>query len=555
MNFLEFVNEKKQLREKENFLTEGFSKTKFKDAWKLITNLIRKNVKGYKVIPMWTPDDLTVDGVQTKSYMIIFNDAEKHTIDMGMSVDFAVKGKSMDPYSVTFYDKEAMFDYYWPDDNGAVTCKAPLNIKMNGASIIYYLPLIYHIVDTMDFNIDAEKAEQLAKKVYSRNSNESVYDFNIGALTYKIVEGRSQEKSLKKFILEHENSIGNSYDRNVMENELQDKKKEVYDKLKQSRVDQDKDLEKKLYKEYRQILDAMNGGATTIAELEAIVNKKVKVVRREEESTQDAIVKFEKQTKDPNQAFKEMATYVKSVIKGLQPGCILCGAPGIGKTYRVLRQLKAAGYVNGQNLDIIKGKCTPRQMYLTMYEHKDKGNILLIDDADSLIGPKAPEDIINILKGALDSTTDDDGGRLVSYRVSGELKDDEGTPVPKRMSYCGSIIVITNYSVGQLDTALRGRVFTQSLDFTTEQLLQVIKEIMPAIEPTKLSAKSKIKAYEYLTEMAEKGDEMEISIRTFGTCARLFELASQDEELTDEDAKSMIKEQMYNMSLRSGKKW
>ena len=40
--------------------------------------------------------------------------------------------------------------------------------------------------------------------------------------------------------------------------------------------------------------------------------------------------------------------------------------------------------------------------------------IIVIDDADALVGPKAPEIAINILKAALDSTADDEG-RLVSF--------------------------------------------------------------------------------------------------------------------------------------------
>ena len=249
-----------------------------------------------------------------------------------------------------------------------------------------------------------------------------------------------------------------------------------------------------------------------------------------------------------------MQGYVKAVIKGLQPGCVLCGAPGVGKTYRVMQQLKANGYTHGQNLAVIKGRCTPRQLYLTLYEYKRKGDMILIDDADSLVGPKAPEDVINILKAALDSTSDDEG-RLVSYRISGKLLDDEEQPVPKEMYYNGSIIVITNYSAGQLDTAIKNRVFLQSLDFSTKQLLDIIKKLIPAIAPDKLSSQAKMKAYQYLTDMSENGDAMEISIRSFTTCARLFQVCEGDPDFNDDDARSMIKEQMALQYARGGRKF
>ena len=124
------------------------------------------------------------------------------------------------------------------------------------------------------------------------------------------------------------------------------------------------------------------------------------------------------------------------------------------------------------------------------------------------------------------------------------------------MSFAGSVIVITNYSVGQLDTALRNRVFIQSLDFTTKQILERIKKIMPSIDPGKLSAKSKIQAYEYLTELDEKGADMEISIRSFASCAKVFQLGEDpDNDLSVDDVKEMIAEQMANLSRRGGKKF
>lgn len=554
MNFAEFMKNKEIQMANESLLMEGFSQKSFKDAWKLIVSLFHKNIKG-KVYPCSTPDDTTIDGTKCKSFLVGVVGDGKKIIDRGFSVNFAVNGKSMEPFSVSFYDPDGMRDLWWDDDTP--TTHAALDVSMMGASIVYYLPIIYHIMNTGSFELTDEKANEIRKKVYDKKNECYTDEFWVGALKYKILEGISRTKLFEAFKLNNEireKRARSSYG-NIMENELQNKKEQVYKDLKQSRIDGDKELEKKLYKEYRQILDAIKGGATSLGDFEASVQKKVKVTIRQDEKTQDAEVKFQKETKDPKKAFKEMQAYVNAVIKGLQPGCILCGAPGIGKTYRVLQQLKAHKYVNGQNMDIIKGKCTPRQLYLSMYEHQDKGHIIVIDDADALVGPKAPEDVINILKGALDSTTDDEGGRLVSYRVSGELKDDEGTPVPKRMSYKGSVIVITNYSVGQLDTALRGRVFTQSLDFTTKQLLDIIHEIMPAIEPTKLKSTAKIKAFDYLSEMEEKGEDMEISIRTFGTCARLFQICEDDPDLDEEDARSMIKEQMTNMYLRGGKKF
>ena len=233
---------------------------------------------------------------------------------------------------------------------------------------------------------------------------------------------------------------------------------------------------------------------------------------------------------------------------------ILCGAPGVGKTYNVKKQLKAAGYNEGHNLFTIKGRCSARHLYTMLYEYQDKGDVLLIDDADALVGPKAPEDCINILKAALDSTSDDEG-RKVTYGVAGRILDDEGNELPKYFFYRGSIIVITNWNASSLDTALRGRSYIQDIHFGTDDLLSIIKKLMPAIDPEHLSVRSKQKAYEYLVDMNEAKADMEISIRTFGICAKIFEVASKDSDFTEDEAKSMISEQMKLQSLRGRKKY
>ena len=66
---------------------------------------------------------------------------------------------------------------------------------------------------------------------------------------------------------------------------------------------------------------------------------------------------------------------------------------------------------------------------------------------------------------------------------------------------------------------------------------------------------SKNKALDYLKELAHSGADMEISIRTFNTCARLFAVCENDPDMSDEDVESMIKEQMKNQSLRGGQKF
>lgn len=547
MSFLDFVNKKTLLEESSQWMNEAFKEKDYNKAKKTILNILKKEIT---IGHVWSlgVSDLKVDGNDCSSVMYIVSDRGGSIPKSSFSINFLKSGQSMVPYSVAFFNQTNTASlFFGGDDNKPI--KAQLEIKMMGASIVYYIPVIANVINSGKFDISSEEAVKLGRKVYDTKNECISCDMYFGAQKYHIYEGISEDKVIEKYHLNlgHKyKKIGESYQW-INETELEDRKKEVYAQMK---TNTDPDLGKALYKEYRQILNAIKGGATSLDDLECSVKKNVSVSSTIAGAA-EAEKKIETAKSDPKTAFKEMQLYIKMVIKGIQPAVILCGAPGIGKTFRVKQQLKAAGYTMTAD-NTVKGKCTPRQLYLTLYNNKGKGDIVLVDDADSLVGPKAPEDCINILKAALDSTADDEG-RLVSYKVSGELKDDEGVPVPKsHYNKCG-MIVITNYSVGQIDTALRNRAFTQSLDFSTKDLLEIIRGIMPNIESNHLSMSSKAKAMNYLEKLVEEGKPIEVSCRSFITCARIYENAEDDEAL--QLAEKMIAEQMRNSAIRGGKKF
>ena len=546
MSFLDFVKHKDMMNENVQWMNEAFKASQFGKAKGLLLTLFKKEItKGF--VGYLGIYDLKVDGNDCQSSVYYVMD-KSHTNVAAFAINFLQSGESMVPYSVAIFGKDNADKFLWGRDSNALF-KANLEIKMMGASIVYYIPVIANVINSGKFDISSEEAVKLGRKVYDTKNECVSWDMYFGAQKYHVYEGISEDKVIEKFHLNlgHKyKKVGDTYQW-INETELEDRKKEVYAKMK---TNTDPDIGKALYKEYRQILNAIKGGATSLEDLECSVKKNVSVSSTIAGAA-EAEKKIEIAKSDPKTAFKEMQMYVKMVIKGIQPAVILCGAPGIGKTFRVKQQLKAAGYTMTAD-NTVKGKCTPRQLYLTLYNNKDKGDIVLVDDADSLVGPKAPEDCINILKAALDSTADDEG-RLVSYKVSGELKDDEGVPVPKsHYNKCG-MIVITNYSVGQIDTALRNRAFTQSLDFSTKDLLQIIRDIMPNIESNRLSMTSKAKAMNYLEKLVEEGKPIEVSCRSFITCARIYENEEEDDDLGL--AEKMIAEQMRNQSLRGGKKF
>lgn len=543
MNFLEFVENKKANDYNKNIVLEGFRNEDFDKARKLIIDLLKKNTKE-KIVSLGNFDlKIGKNGCTSELFAIASN---KNLICF--TFNWLNSAKSSEIYSISFFKNMNVFF----TGQG----KSDLTIETYGNSITFFLPLIEYVINTKDFDLQKNDATKFIKAIFSENIKETIeYPCYIGALKYVIQEGLNENLVRDTFIYNLKNNVFNegSYE------DLLNWKKDKYDDLKtaienRKRSPEDKERFKRLAEEYEVIKKAIKGGASSIDEVKLAIQKNIEIhinASKEEAKLEEEVNKVKK---DPDQVFKEMEKYVKMVIKGITPSVILCGAPGVGKSYRVKQLLKANDFHEGHNLCTIKGKCTPRILYLRLLEYKDKGNVIVIDDADGLVGPKAPEDVINILKAALDSTSDDEG-RLVNYGVTGVLKDDEGMEIPKKFYYNGSVIVITNYNAGQLDTALRGRSFVQDIHFSTEDILNIIKKILPSLDPEHLSPKAKTKAYEYLEELANNKSKMEISIRTFGICAKIFEACDNDDSFTDEDAKSMISEQMKLQALRGGKKY
>ena len=542
MNFLDFLNKKKT----KAILTESFNTKDLDKVHNLMLSIFKKKIDPKTVILFpWHLETLG-DREMQSCYFGSYIDGAFRVF----SINYRIEDDSANAFSISFFDPKASSDLLFGRKGKA---KVTLEIETLGTSVAYFIPIICHIVKNDDYNISQERAKELGNDLLYKGTKNESYIWNYGAVKYRVYENLTNEDVDDIFYL----SEGYVQEATEAQNYRWKKKAErdeAWKKQRETKNPEDRERYVELDQEYKEIINAIRGGATTIKEIKMRLSKGIDVTLETTPEEIQAQERLEKEGKDPKQAFKEMAVYVKTVISGLQPGVIICGAPGVGKTYRIMKQLEAAGYRDGHNMEIIKGKATPRQLYLSLYNYKEKGNIIVIDDADALVGPKAPEDCINMLKAALDSTSTEEG-RKVSYRVTGTLYDDDGVEIPKTLYYKGGVIVITNYSAGQLDTALRGRTFVQELDFSNEQLLQVIEDMVDNLGGGLISMRSKTKALDYLKELAHSGADMEISIRTFNTCARLFAVCENDPDMSDEDVESMIKEQMKNQSLRGGQKF
>lgn len=549
MTFLEFLEYKN-----EN-IHEAFKESDLDKAINLIANLLSKETNT-QIINLGTIDVIR-GGKDFISYMLCISKDKFGKFDKMLTIDFLKSDSSRVPYSFAFYNKEAINKVLWGDDKEQ-SVKSVLSVYTLGASIVYFIPIMSRVIMTNKFELTKDEVQRAAIGIFKEGridfflkKNGIIYEGNLKYNIYNTIYKCNNNIDI----------IQDTFKQNIseMNTSLKDKRKELVQTEREAIAAGDMDLVKQVRAEYRQITQAMKGGATTIEEMNVMIkNGELTTISSPTKSMSKEIQKQieEIKHKEPELAFKEMRGYLNMVTSGIQPGLIICGAPGIGKTYRVMKFLKSKGYNDDINMHVIKGRCTTRNLFLDLYKFQNKGEIIVIDDADSLIGPKAPEDTINILKAALDSNDNDGKGRKISYRITGRLTDDDGIEIPKTFYYSGSVIVLTNYSVGQLDSAIKGRVFTQDLSFSSQQLLSLIKQIMPAIEEGRLTSTAKIKAFDYLSDLADKGSKMEVSIRSFVTSARLFQMQQEDSEnFTDEQIKSMIKDQVTNQAIKSGKKY
>ena len=540
MNFLDFINKKNTLDANKSKFFESYKASDTDKVIKLIDKIIRKHVSA-NILMIKSPDETIIDGQRYLTYTWGAWTGEATSIKKFtmLLLNYKMSETSGNVYSVSFMNGQD-----WWNAQVGKKAKTPLTIYSMGTSIIYMLPLIYKVLNTGDFNVNKSDIERYSNQIFKEALT---YKWHFNALTYDIYENLSDENISDMYRVSQ--MIDEAVDKDVksFRADLKQKVNNAYNDWKSDKTKEKREIRRQLEQEYQTLLNAIRGGATTMEDIKVALKRNLNVEIDIPESVKEAEKKVETY-KDPKQQFKEMAVYVNGVIKGIQPGVILCGAPGIGKTYKVMQHLKAAGKRLGQNLEVFKGKASMRELYKSMYEYQNAGDIILIDDADSLVGKNAPEDCINLLKAALDSTSDDEG-RYVTYKIAGRLTDDDGTPIPKAFHYRGGIIVITNYTIDKLDKAFRGRVFTQTLRFSNEQVLGLIKELVPTMDSAHLSMKSKMKAFDYIANLVAAKAKIDISIRMFVTCSKLYENQVSMGDVTDDDVKSMIKEQLENQAL------
>ena len=140
------------------------------------------------------------------------------------------------------------------------------------------------------------------------------------------------------------------------------------------------------------------------------------------------------------QRFQILTDMTQAAKEGNVKAVIVSGPPGVGKSFGVEQQLAKSNLF--QNIagrppkyEVVKGAMSALGLYCKLYEFRDKGNVVVFDDCDSVLFDDLS---LNILKAALDSGK----RRTISWNTDSRLLANEG--IPNKFDFEAGAMFITN---------------------------------------------------------------------------------------------------------------
>jgi hypothetical protein len=135
--------------------------------------------------------------------------------------------------------------------------------------------------------------------------------------------------------------------------------------------------------------------------------------------------------------FRVLETLTDHCIKGSARSLIVHGPAGLGKSYTVEKALNSWD-PDERYHTIIKGGSTKIGLLKTLYQYRNKKNVVVFDDCDSIL---LDLDCISILKAACDTTET----RKISYLSNDKIPaEGEAGTIPSTWVFDGTVIFITN---------------------------------------------------------------------------------------------------------------
>lgn len=230
--------------------------------------------------------------------------------------------------------------------------------------------------------------------------------------------------------------------------------------------------------------------------------------------------------------FDMLAKLGDGVAAGNIRSLIVSGSAGVGKTFTLERKLEAAedeGKII--SYESTKGTISAIGLYETLYNNREKGQVLLLDDVDRVF---YDDEALNILKAALDTSA----VRTISWSKASKYLED--SKVPNRFQYEGQIVFITNLNLDRI-VAKGGRLAPHinalmSRSIFLDLAIHNPKAIMVRVEQVLkesslgsdlgLTSKQVVEVVKWMTEHLDQ--LRSVSIRTVSQIAG-FMLTAEDE--------------------------
>jgi GTPase SAR1 family protein len=190
--------------------------------------------------------------------------------------------------------------------------------------------------------------------------------------------------------------------------------------------------------------------------------------------------------------FEDLDKIVRTVCTSPQKKLIITGLPGSGKSYLTKKILQE--YFGKDEIVMTKGYTTVKEMYRKFVLAKvfNKTKAVVYDDCDSVFDDKNG---VEILKGLMDTSNDP-----VSYSAQGSVfpMEDvtfrgrvdwgefdrrlEAGKLPNEIIYDKIVVIISNKTASQLDSAILSRCLHIDVSLTNDHMLERIEDCLPVME-------------------------------------------------------------------------
>lgn len=131
--------------------------------------------------------------------------------------------------------------------------------------------------------------------------------------------------------------------------------------------------------------------------------------------------------------YANVEKYIQGICKGEFRSVIVNGPPGVGKSYSVEKYLQQ--YAEADTYKVAAGHMTPLSLYGNLYQYRNVGDVLVLDDIDSVFEKLEG---INLLKAAMDTKP----VRQINWESSSAVVVNLG--LPSHFEFKGSVVLISN---------------------------------------------------------------------------------------------------------------